>query len=1296
MKLQLWLCMPCRSTRLTELMCAARQHGVLDASNNFALCLTHTHAFVWQYASTSPSPETFTFALPYPSKHASDPLPLGALVSPGAAAEEPGLVVIMPVSGKISFWEHISSAATLDYFRQQRTGVEDTIPGMFTGEHVEQVTRIDSAGFILSLSSGRLAHLSVRDGQGKPAISVQFLRSTWGQSSGVWDSVFGGIRNALKAAVQRGDLAAVRVDPSYRAGPKNVVAATKTGRLHAWRVQRGGHHEVIAGVDARESILHSLQQVLPSASATADFEVVDFTFVPRNIDVKYTQASGLSDALLKDDDSIQHLLLLVALSNKRQSQYALVEIEVQGENFKVGMTRPISSYTTPVNPSATEKPRLYLPRPALVAFLIFDRAIVIASVAAPPETPDTQLQEENHALPATFEDVVDLRNEDSLEIVGTGLEEAQGPEQELEASRSHRAKAKNPSALVMIRGIGVVKIALSEVDKFASEQPPEVTAKDKLEQAIFYGLKDDNPLVFEGRRSLPFSNDDIALAALELSEDILASRPAALAGGSASTETNLRQRGIWLDKLMSHLNAQKVVLDRRTRWQLLANAEKIHMAREIWKLHETFLDERPKHEKKTIVSEAIECINEQDKKIADRAAGELDRARIWFIYDTGRLDVFLPWTYQVIKYYRKQQLADDSTMTRFLYEGMHVFYTTLHGALEYRKRNLDFYGLGGEATEMGILAKEEDFEGLPKPWTSTEFICEYFYRLIELCQMWLDTYYPPETRSGAPDPTLIDSIRNTLSNLVDQLILTLTEYIKWSEGNGDQSTDVDGSLFCEKCRIVLVRSSDLLLKLRNYGLWDEALKIAEKYHDNKALAELIVTQLVDIGDQLKTSDTRSAGQLRDKLESKKQQLIECMERYDASFAFEAYKMLLENGGPSRVLEFSPADKKGFGTLFLRNDQRLGKISWINDIENEKDLGSAAKTLIDVGEQEDQVWSKKIELSLGKLTLLAESASGDAEKDLAESRSRAAKCDAALERVDNDLEVIQIQDRAYQLLFPAFQDALDDVAAVELGMQAFAPKIPKKYKVLHDELQEAMSYLVAHKTMAPLTLINLLTLVRLDEVAEPEIDLFYSAIRVADVGLSGELKQRAMRLIWRRCYIRDDWSKVNHTENMNDQAVLDILEQTQAYCTMVACIRWCKSASSMHRSDVTDLLVSDISKADEEYNYILTPDDAQGIFTDAAEERFGTESDDPALVEKRAEAMRWEDAALKKFTDKNQLARWAAAAYEAADRTVRFHKTDVADVNGVNGSLANGNGSANGHVIQSVEEDEQDDEMDEIA
>ncbi len=174
---------------LTKLV--GRQHGTIDSSNGYGLCLTHTHAVVWPYAANIPSPETFTFALPYPSRHVSDPLPLGSLVAPSASSDEPGLVVVMPTTGKITYWESISSAATLDFLRQQRTGVEDLVPGMFSGEHIIQLLSAEPAGFVVVFSSGRLAYLNVRDSHGRPSIAVQFFRNALGPQREVSLAAFG-------------------------------------------------------------------------------------------------------------------------------------------------------------------------------------------------------------------------------------------------------------------------------------------------------------------------------------------------------------------------------------------------------------------------------------------------------------------------------------------------------------------------------------------------------------------------------------------------------------------------------------------------------------------------------------------------------------------------------------------------------------------------------------------------------------------------------------------------------------------------------------------------------------------------------------------------------------------------------------------------------------------------------------------------------------------------------------------------------------------------------------------------
>ncbi len=75
--------------------------------------------------------------------------------------------------------------------------------------------------------------------------------------------------------------------------------------------------------------------------------------------------------------------------------------------------------------------------------------------------------------------------------------------------------------------------------------------------------------MFEGRRVTQFSSKEMGEAALQLSHEILSSRTPFIANLPASLEHNLRTRTSYLDKLMSHLNALGVDLDRRVRWALL-------------------------------------------------------------------------------------------------------------------------------------------------------------------------------------------------------------------------------------------------------------------------------------------------------------------------------------------------------------------------------------------------------------------------------------------------------------------------------------------------------------------------------------------------------------------------------------------------------------------------------------------------------------------------------------------------------------------------------------------------------
>jgi nuclear pore complex protein Nup133 len=63
-------------------------------------------------------------------------------------------------------------------------------------------------------------------------------------------------------------------------------------------------------------------------------------------------------------------------------------------------------------------------------------------------------------------------------------------------------------------------------------------------------------------------------------------------------------------------------------------------------------------------------------------------------------------------------------------------------------------------------------------------------------------------------------------------------------------------------------------------------------------------------------------------------------------------------------------------------------------------------------------------------------------------------------------------------------------------------------------------------------------------------------------------------------------------------------------------------------------------------------------------------------EKLLDAMKWEDATLRKYVEHCQLNKWTQTALEAAQKTTDFYFDSITAA-GANAD-GNGNGSANGH------------------
>ncbi|KAJ4157189.1 hypothetical protein NW754_008834 [Fusarium falciforme] len=1203
-------------------------------SSGYALSLYPAHALVWPYTSTSQSPETFTFQLPSASRP-NDPLPVGCLVSPSAASTEPGLVVVMAGSGKVVYWESISSAATFAFIKKDRSGVEYTISGMQSGETVVAITNAESAGFILTFNSGRLAYMNVRDSYGRPSISVQFLRSSLSPTS---SGIFGSIRHAFSHLSLKGDIAAVRADRSARMGERNIVALTGKGRLHAWRVHRGGHNEIIGEADVRESIIDALHETDPASREFPEesFEAIDCTYVPKGLEAKYHDLSRLSEAMATDDTSVQHLLILVSLTQRSTARYALVEAILTPRDCQIGMVRPITSYTSPISFSditPATRPRLYLPRPALVAFVVFDRATVIASIAIPPQSPDSQLQSDSHVLPASFEDVVDFREDDVHEIIGSGFEEMAAVSSH-DDNRLHRPKTKNPAVVLMVRGAGVVRIVTTDVDKFASDQPPKVSAKSKLEQAVFFGVKQDNPLIFDGRQEIKFSNEEVAQAALEISHEILSSSTPFISTLPASLEDNLRARSNALERLMSQLRIFGADLDRKTRWNLLYNAEKMHVAILLWKRHEAFTAARPPQDKKSLIGSIVEFIHQDQKHNPVAKIGEVDRVRHWFINDVFRLELFVAWAYEVIKTLYKDHLLDDAKVNVMIYEAIQVNTCTHVAALDFRKNNLSFYGLGFEELRMGIL--RDGYEDLPEPWTGCHYVANNLKRLVDLSDQWVMKHLGADESakgSNQPDPKIIAKIFEELPTVTDGMLTSVLEYARWASTTPDQKTMSQ--------HFVKVYQTDRFekpLALARSGKWEEGATIAEKHECLRALSVILLDHIQELEARLAEPGISllEAQNLKRLRESKKAKLESSFSNYGQAFAFPAYEFLLQKHGVESVLEFD-LDKLGFKTQFLRSKPELARISWINDVTQEHDVGHGADTLVDLAlTKEQQVWNKKIELSLGKLALLAEMEQKELSNNTFKVNSDEARVDEKLKKVDKELIAIKIQDQLYNQILPSTYDAVDDAAALNFAMEVHSMNIPRRQKAQHQIFEDGIKRLLKHEALDAMTLIDLLTLVSLrpesrEETAHP----FWLALKVAESSCHRDEVKEAKRLIWRRLFIRDDWAKINDTQLKDDREVVERLADTELYAMFVDCINF-QDAREPFRS--------------------LSPQEALGSFTENLDRRF--RDFDTSFRAKLIDAMKYEDKLLHQYIEKNRLNEWARTTLEAARAEVDSNMDDA--------------------------------------
>lgn len=1109
------------------------------------VAMTHSQATVWRYTqghTVNDSTKSLVIHLPHPSSSTRNPLPLGLIVSTSA---EPGFLVVMPASGKVTYWESLSSATAIARHRQKQQGTHGSISGMMSGEAVCNVTEGEPHGFLLTFNTGRVAHMVVRDPQGHPSISVEYLRGSADHAGGL----LGSLRGVFSSAGWKRDIASVRAGISWQRGQRCAVVATTKGAFQVWDLNWNGMNSIMYEVDAREDLIKLLQEggAIPSdqmdrpiSDIQGDFEVLDFTFLPQ-------QGTGNEVARSTSKGSCK-LVVLTAFKGIHSSRFALVGLNLTHGALAVDMVHPISCYTDPVPSESGFKPQVLLPETAQIAFVVFERSVVLVSLVQIEDSPSSQLQIESNAFPDPFQDAIDFRKDKGYRVVGCAAELP---------DRSQ----KGSSCLVMVSNFGIIRVVALPVKEGQSAfDRAAVTAQTKIEQAVFYGNLPQNLLDFSGRREISFEEDEIEEAALAVSESIMKSTSPYIPTLVASMDQQLQRRSTALADLMKHLKETNRPVTRPVRWLLLWDAEKMAACHALWRWYDNAIANKQKDEQ-NLLYETVFMLHERYKTENDPANYETDRVRHWFIHDAWRLEYLVPMAQVAIEELYNysveiEETQDAATQARLLGEANDIQLSTLETAFEFRQKNAKLYGVDGEHMVDGVL--RSGYEELPDIWTST-------HHIVAKVRWFVDASREMAIKHDDVDEDgvmvkLIEKLIEDSPRLVQLCCQTHIERFRWLNSRPDMKEEgwkIQKDHF-EIRKIMFVKLSEI-------GLGREGIKLAEKYREMGALADIIHYALEEETQHstqpgVPDIERQEASQITQLL---RKQILSYFGRFGHAWA-DAYFTKQINLGYSIEMLNDTASYKEHLTQFFRSHPEYAKLSWMSEVHSEHNYVTAAKDLETAEKQETSLWGKKIALSMSKLAILAGKTAKQANEE---------SVNTLIHKTDQSIAVFTAQEELYNYIRPVFRNAIDSTAENQLVADQYCKRFVKDKPTLGKVLKHNLAELIARKALQPFELADILTLMD-EEGLYPDDhgfadSRFFTALKVMRIAstiegarLRNDLDER---IIWRRCMNLDDWEAINHTELKGDTQVEVETGSTALFKTLKEWYQLGKLATSYERA-----------------------------------------------------------------------------------------------------------------------------------
>lgn len=1080
---------------------------------------------MWDYTSATGPTNVVTLPLPFDLRP-SDPLPLGAIVRNGPTNDY-GVVAVAPSSGKITFWENIDNTEVRNLYPQRHHGVDGSVK-LYSGEVITDLVDIEHAGFILNFSSGRLAQLTLRDPQGRPSVSTTVLNGPNASSSSLFS-----LRGLLGGAIRK-TIASVKARPSDTKGQMEVITATKNGVFQLWDLSWSGQQIFKNEIDVHDDMLAAVQTgISPELRTQTDVQVLDFAI---------TEQPRIPGSV--------HCLILVALFGRHTLDYSLLELDLTGSEGIVSRTIPIKCFHQE-RLSSEPTGALLLPQPGHTAFIQVPGAVVIASLAQPEESPDTQLLADSGRSTLPFQDTIYFREE--LNVVVCGLSTA-----------ATTRKERKATALIFVQGAGILQFsAQPPVADDVNAEKVKVTARSKLEQATFFSSRPGNVIDFSVKSRFSFSEEETAQAALDVSLGIISSSYDYLDKVTSSMDDQFKSRADALRTLITTLRSDYPTLPFLAKWRMLWHAEKLAAAHKLWNWYEAKLQDQQKHPdaypEKVLMSDIIKAVHERYKTPINPDLGETDPVRQYFLRDIDSIGILIPWGWNFLRtFYMKEGDKEQPSIMQRLSEGSDVMLVTLETAFNFRCSNIEYYGLDSSSLEDSVLKPGQGYDELPAFWTSTHNIVSSVRSLVDVGRnMAVENY-----EEGLQE-TLSQKIAKDNPRMVRIGCRTHIERFQWALEQTDEKSRDSGRILQDEWNIK-VRPAHIC-GLMELGLASEGMNLAEHYKDMPTLVKLIWEETIWL--ESEKAGMRSKMEIAEstvKLKKIKERISRYFDTYGDDWAEAFYLKHISEGKAAQLFEPEHLNQAAL-SKFLRADPSRARLRWINEVSGERDYEAAAEALFETAsKQETNVWCNKVELSLCKLAMLCqkEEKPGHRQPSPSHEPTKAEKIrEKNYKIVENQWEYATVQGLLYDHLSTTFEKALDDEVAVDLLMEEYG-KGPIDSRPAHKQLlREGFDNLIHNKVIDPALMIDILTLMNDTGEKEPtsviQSNEFTFALRVLAANwhsIHRTTRDGLLKLIWKRLCNKDNWAEINKTNDISDASLEEFLASTHVGWTFRGLMR----------------------------------------------------------------------------------------------------------------------------------------------